>query len=123
MLRFVLEHAGMTVVSAYTYDIRDGRVDLDSFMRTHQPAVVVYDVAPPYEQNWQLCEHLRSRSGLDPEQFVVTSTNAPVVQKLAGTERVYEVIGKPYDLEQIVQAVQRASEANPGRRGGAGQRE
>jgi hypothetical protein len=29
-------------------------------MRQYRPAVVVYDIAIPYEQNWRLFEHIRS---------------------------------------------------------------
>jgi len=62
LLRDVLEHAGMSVVSAYTFDIRDGTVDLRAFLRTHRPDIIVYDIAPPYEQNWRLLTDFVKRS-------------------------------------------------------------
>jgi DNA-binding NarL/FixJ family response regulator len=104
LLRVVLQQAGFVVVSAFTFDIRDGRVDLETFLRQSNPAVVIYDVAPPYDANWALFETLRNHSSLQHYHFVITSTNAPYVQRLAGDIRVYEVIGKPYDLDQIVHA-------------------
>ena len=105
MLRMLLEHAGLTVVSAFTYDIHNGRVDLAAFMREHRPAAIIYDIAPPYDRNWQLLEHLRATAALKECDFVLTSTNAAYVQKLAGTDdRIYEVIGKPYDLHRIIEA-------------------
>ena len=57
LLRFVFEHAGFTVVSAFTWEMRDSKVDVEAFMRQHSPHVVVYDVAPPYEENWHLFKH------------------------------------------------------------------
>ena len=77
-------------------------------VREHRPRAILYDIAPPYDENFRLMQHLRSLSGLVGCEFVLTSTNAPYVQKLIGKgERIYEVIGKPYDLKQIVSAVKR----------------
>lgn len=42
-------------------------------------------------------------------QCVLTSTNVDYVRKIVGTDsHVYEFIGKPYDLQQILAATQRA---------------
>jgi DNA-binding response OmpR family regulator len=118
MLRLVLEHAGFVVVSAYTYELRDAKVDLEAFMRQHQPGVVVYDIAPPYEENWRLFVHFRSLDVLKDAHFVVTTTNCVQVRKLAGPEQpLHEIVGKPYDLDEIVRAVQeRAAEGMPAAR-------
>jgi DNA-binding response OmpR family regulator len=116
MLREVLQHAGIVAVSAFTFDIRDGQVDLEAFIRQHQPGAVIYDVAPPYEPNWQLYQHLRATPAFAHCRFVVTSTNAEHVRKLAGRdERIYEIVGKPYDLGEVVQAVKEALRARPTR--------
>lgn len=114
MLRLVLQYAGFVVISAYTHDIRDGRTDIRAFMAEHRPSVVVYDIAPPYDQAWEFFQHLRRTPAMDGVRFVITSTNAGHVQGLAGNdERVYEVIGKPYDLDRIVQATKEALRARP----------
>jgi DNA-binding NtrC family response regulator len=116
MLRSVLERAGMVIVSAFTHDIRDGRVNLEQFMHLHEPEVVVYDIAPPYETNWNLFVHLCRTSVMQSRQFVITSTNAQQVEALAGSnQHVYEVVGKPVDLDQIVTAVKEALRARPTR--------
>src|SRR4030095_8535623 len=60
MLRVVLTQAGFVVVSGYTFELRDLKVDLDAFMRQHQPNEILYDLAPPYEENCRLFEHLRA---------------------------------------------------------------
>jgi CheY-like chemotaxis protein len=108
MLRVVLEHAGFVVVTAFTNLLRDGKIDLEAFMRQHQPRIVVYDIAIPYEQNWRLYEHVRSAPACAGVSFVLTTTHAGHVKELAGSEPVHEIVGKPYDLDAIVRAVQQA---------------
>ena len=106
LLRFVLEHAGFTVVTAYTPTLRDGRVDFSAFMHEHQPAVIVYDVSIPYEQNWRLFEHFRDSPACQDVGFVVTTTNVQQLRKVAGPcPELIEIIGKPYDLDAVVRAV------------------
>ena len=48
LLADLLERAGFLVVTTYTHHIRDGSIDLEAFLRTHRPRVIVYDIAPPY---------------------------------------------------------------------------
>jgi CheY-like chemotaxis protein len=109
LLRIALEFAGLQTASAYTYQLRDGEVDVTAFMDLHRPDVIVYDIAPPYDANYELFLNLRSTPAVRGCPVVVTTTNAPYVQQLVGREhRVYEVIGKPFDLDAIVQAVLQA---------------
>lgn len=109
MLRLALETAEMTVLGAYTFDIRDGQIDLSLLMNEHKPQVVIYDIAPPYDRNWHLFQHLRETPAMRDARFVITSTNARQVHAVAGAdERVHEIIGKPYDLGGIVEAVRTA---------------
>jgi CheY-like chemotaxis protein len=116
LLRVVLQQAGFVVVSTFTFHIRDGVVDLETFMRQHAPNVILYDVAPPYDANWALFQHLKAHTALAGCHFVITSPNAAQVQKLADrTERVFEVIGKPYDLDEIVRATKEALRTRPTR--------
>jgi len=112
MLRFSLERAGFVVVTATTDAIRDGEIDLEHFARQHEPGVIVYDIAPPYEENFRLFQHLRASEALRDRAIVLTTTNARHLVKLVeeGTV-VHEVVGKPYDLDQIVTAVEQAAQS------------
>ncbi len=116
MLRLAIEPAGFVVVTALTFEIRDGHVDVEHFIQQHEPRVIVYDIAPPYEANWHLFEHMTAMPVMHGRQFVVTSTNARQVERIAGNaHHIYEVIGKPYDLGQVVQAVREAARSRPTR--------
>ena len=116
MLRVPLEQAGFVVVTGLTFEVREGHVDLAHFIEQHQPRVVVYDIAPPYEANWHLFKHVCAMPVMQGGEFVVTSTNASHVEKLAGQQReIYEIVGKPYDLGRVVQAVKEATRSRPTR--------
>ena len=105
ILRIVFEHAGFVVVTAFTTHLRDGKVDLEAFMRQHRPGVIVYDIAVPYDQNWRLYEHMRDAPACAGVSFVLTTTNLKHVRLLAGDVELHEIVGKPYDLDEIVRAV------------------
>jgi DNA-binding response OmpR family regulator len=114
MLRFVLERAGFAVVSALMPQFRDGRVDLDAFIQQHRPAVIVYDIVPPYHQSWQQFLRLRSGPACRDIQFVLTTTNRRHVADLVEEPvTLHEIIGKPYDLDEIVAAVTQAARGEP----------
>jgi CheY-like chemotaxis protein len=101
LLRTWLEHAGFVVVSAFTWDVRDGQVDIERFVRQHDPEVIVYD--------WRLCEHVRQMPVMQGRAFVLTSTNAGQLQRLIDPgQPVMEIIGKPYDLDLLLAAVKSA---------------
>ena len=115
LVRRAFEPAGIVTVSVLTHQIREGAVDLDAFIRQHDPQVIVYDIAPPYDANWALFQHICRMDGLRNRQFVVTSINAKHVESLSSGHPVYEIVGKPYDLDRLVHAVKEASRARPTR--------
>lgn len=117
MLRLTLEYAGIVVVSALTWEVRDGEIDIERFITQHRPRVVLYDIAPPYENNWMLFQHIRSMPVMEGIEFVLTSTNSQQVQQFVKSAqcRVYEIVGKPFDLGEIVTAVREAVRSRPTR--------
>jgi DNA-binding NtrC family response regulator len=117
MIRYTLQQAGIVVVSAFTHELRDGVVDIEKFIRQHDPRVIVYDIAPPYEPNWRLFEHFQTLPVMAGRQFVLTSPNASQVEKVAAKfkQPIYEIVGKPLDLTQLARAVKEASRARPTR--------
>ena len=116
LLRIAMEQAGLVVVSARTPEIREGYVDLEQLMKQHEPKVIAYDIAPPYEANWNLFQHVAKMPVMQGRQFVITSTNARHVERLASPQdHIYEIVGKSDDIGRIVQAVKEALRVRPSR--------
>ena len=111
MLRAALSAEGFVVTSAYVDEIARGEADLEPMVRMHPPAAVVFDVAIPYDRTWAFKEQLQGRPALKDVPFVVTTTNVRRLREIvtAAGDDVIEIVGKPYDLDQILQAVKRAA--------------
>src|SRR5687767_3922783 len=110
LLRVALEAAGFVVLIIHIEDIKLGTTDVDMLLQQHNPKVIVYDVAPPYDQNWRFLDHLRTATDFRGRQFVLTSVNVNALQRIVGIdEAVHKVIGKSEYIGEIVQAVRDAS--------------
>ena len=111
-LRIALEQAGFLVIIIHIEDIKTGGTDVDMLLKEHDPRVIVYDVAPPYEHNWRFLDHLRTATDFQGRKFVLTSVNVRLLQKaVKEDETVYEIAGEPEDIDEIVRAVKEASRA------------
>ncbi len=109
VLQDLLEDEGFTTVVAYVVDFKFGRQDLSAFITAHQPRAVLYDVALPYVENWNyFCQQILAAGYLPPERFVLTTANKSVLDLLVGPTPTFELIGRPFDLDAILQAVRRA---------------
>jgi DNA-binding NtrC family response regulator len=109
MLRIVLEQAGFVVMGLYTYEARDGKINIENIFKQHEPDVVIYDIAPPYEKNWREFQHMCSMPALARRKFVLTTTNERRVREAIGPNlpEMFEIVGKPYDLGRIVDQVKK----------------
>jgi DNA-binding NtrC family response regulator len=111
MLAMLLESERMVAVTAHVSDLRRGKFDFAGFLSEHDPKVIIYDVPPPYDRSWLFFEHLRNLPSMQGRKFVVTSTNPQRVQQIVQPDRpIFEIIGKPYDLQMIIDAVRKALE-------------
>jgi len=113
LMRFQLEAAGFVVFEYHIDDIRSGISDLETLVEEHDPQVIVYDIAPPYDNNWNFLQHLRCGTDLGSRRFVLTSMNARRLREIVDVrdEMVYEIVGKDEDLREVVRATKEASRA------------
>jgi len=112
LVRAALELSGFVTVSLHLDEVRRGGANLEAFMHEHDPKVIVYDVAAPYEQSWRYLDRMRRMPIMTDRQFVLTSPNvARAVEGVNRPDRVFEIVGKPYDLDELVEIVRQAAHA------------
>jgi len=111
VLKAALEEQGYAVASGHVSDIKKGQIDVIQFVEEHKPDVVIYDVALPYEENWRFLRLLQSSDAMKKLKWVITTTHKRRLQELVGDcGEVYEVVGKPFDMQKIIDAVKAAIE-------------
>jgi DNA-binding NtrC family response regulator len=113
LLREAMQSVGHATVVGHIDDLKRGRLDMIEFIAQHQPDCIVYDVAPPYDTNWAFLRLMISSKAMEGRAFVITTTNKRVLEEMIGPSEVLELVGKPYDLEQICDAVTRALQNRP----------
>lgn len=110
MIRTCLQHHGFTsVVTGHVNDIKRGTTDVVEFVDVHDPQVFVWDISIPYEENWKFVHMLMGHERMQGRRFVLTTTNRRALESMVGRTETIEIVGKPYDLEQIVRAVRKAA--------------
>jgi DNA-binding NtrC family response regulator len=108
MLRVALQLEGFESVTAHIDEIKRGLLDFPRFLEEHDPRVVIYDIPPPYDQNWEFLKLLRTTDAMRDRAVVVTTTHKGHLEQLVGPTDAIEIVGKPYDLNQVIRAVRQA---------------
>jgi DNA-binding response OmpR family regulator len=95
------DHA-QTLVWCHFADLRKGIVDFGKYIAEHNPEVVVFDISPPYDQNWKFYKTMRDSDAMRGRGSVLTTTNKNRLDEVLGTDsHALEVVGKPEDMKQI----------------------
>ena len=107
LIRIMLEQEGFATVELHVDNLKRGKQDLVEFVRQHDPAVFVYDISPPYEQNWNFLKLVQNTEVMRGRGFVLTTTNKRALDELVGETGALEIVGKPYDIEEVVTAARK----------------
>jgi hypothetical protein len=86
-------------------EIKRGRIDFLEYLEMHDSQVMIWDVPPPYDQNWAFLQLVRSSRAMDRRAVIVTTTNKPALERFAGPTDAAEIFAKPYDVEILIDKI------------------
>jgi hypothetical protein len=95
-----------TLIWCHFADLKKGIVDFGTYIEQHNPEVVIFDLSPPYDQNWTFFKTMRDATEMQGRGIVLTTTNKARLDEVLGEDsHALEVVGKPKDLAQINAAI------------------
>jgi CheY-like chemotaxis protein len=108
VLKDSLVQRGFNVATAHIRDIKSGEQDFVAFLTSHDPVVIVYDIAVPYEDNWTFFQMLRQLPVAQDRTFIVTTVNKRVLEQRVGVTEAIEIQGgRADDLDPVLEAIQK----------------
>jgi hypothetical protein len=91
-----------TLVWCHFADLKKGIVDVAKWLSKHNPEVVVFDISPPYDENWKYYKTMRDSDAMRGRGSVLTTTNKNRLDEVLGSDsHALEVVGRTKDLELI----------------------
>ena len=106
VLRELLQELGFQPLTCHVDDIRRGKHDFLRFLEQQDPGVVLWDIAPPYAENWTFFQLVRSSHAMDGRKIVVSTTNKEMLDRIVGMDtHAHVVVGKPFDMEELVRSI------------------
>ena len=107
LLADVMKHEGWRAVT-HVSPSKLGPAPTIEFLRQVQPQACIYSVSIPYQESWANFQQVREALPLCA--WVVTTTNKRALDELVGPTNTIEIMGKPFDIDHVAQAVRRALE-------------
>lgn len=87
-------------------DLKRGIVNFDKYMDKHNPEVVIFDLSPPYDENWRFFKTMRDAPTMKRRGVVLTTTNKNRLDEVLGEDsHALEVVGRAKDLAEIGAAI------------------
>jgi hypothetical protein len=94
--------SAQTLVWCHFADLKKGIVDVAKWLNRHNPEVVIFDISPPYDENWKYYTTMRDSAEMRGRGSVLTTTNKNRLDEvLASDSHALEIVGRTKDLEQI----------------------
>jgi DNA-binding response OmpR family regulator len=95
-----------TLIWCHFADLKKGVIDFEKYMAKHNPEVVIFDLSPPYDENWHFFKTMRDAKVMRKRGIVLTTTNKNRLDEVLGEDSfALEVVGRPHDLQQIDAAI------------------
>src|SRR3979490_1525857 len=75
-----------TLIWCHFADLKKGNVDFGKYMDEHNPEVVIFDLSPPYDENWQFFKTMRDAESMKGRGIVLTTTNKNRLDEVLGED-------------------------------------
>jgi DNA-binding response OmpR family regulator len=110
MVRRMLDASGLVcLIGCNVAELKKERPNFASYLRLHDPDVVIFDISPPYVENWAFFQTVHNVKAMEGRGLVLTTPNKQRLDEAAGeNSKAFEIVGKPYDLAQIKGAIDAA---------------
>jgi hypothetical protein len=108
MVQKLLTDSGtdQTLIWCHFADLKKGIINFGKYMDRHNPEVVIFDLSPPYDENWKYFKTMRDDKTMKGRGVVLTTTNKARLDEVLGEDsRALEVVGRSKDLGQIDAAI------------------
>ena len=108
MVQKLLTGSGRAQVLIWCHfaDLKKGIIDFGKYMEKHNPEVVIFDLSPPYDENWRFFKTMRDSKTMLGRGSVLTTTNKNRLDEVLGEDsHALEVVGRPKDLHEIDTAI------------------
>jgi DNA-binding response OmpR family regulator len=99
----VLEQEGFCTTKHFARDYRRGDKPLEDIIRDRNPELILWDIAPPYAENWKFLQTVLPALGDLP--VVMTTTNKDALERVVGPTESLEILSKPFDLDLLLAMV------------------
>ena len=87
-------------------DLKKGIIDFGKYMEKHNPELVIFDLSPPYDENWSFFKTMRDAKTMQGRGIVLTTTNKNRLDEVLGEDsHALEVVGRAKDLQEIDTAI------------------
>ena len=108
MVSDALKEAGCNVVSVRLVEVRAGKMDLELFVKEHDPDAVIFDIALPYRTNLAMLEDLKGTGVLGGRGLVLTTPNVRATRDLLRVN-AFEITGLAEEIQGVVREVLRVA--------------
>jgi DNA-binding response OmpR family regulator len=97
---------GQTLIWCHFADLKKGIVNFSKYVEKHNPEVVIFDISPPYDENWKFFKTMRDDKTMKGRGMILTTTNKNRLDEVLGEDsKALEVVGKAKDLKEIDHAI------------------
>jgi hypothetical protein len=89
-----------TLIWCHIADLKQGIVDVGTYMDKHNAEVVIFHLSPPDDENWRFFKTMRDANTMKGRGVALTTTLKARLDEVPREDsRALEMVGRPGDLQ------------------------